>query len=577
MRRAWLCVGLLLAAGCAQTTSTADEEGNPPASAATLSPDLHAEGSTETDQGANRTFAWSIALGRGGYTPLAGTHPMSQEATRSFPVDVSVAAIHVTVEGSGVAGYYVRDADSREVCSLRAGQVCQAPVQVNASAEWTIRVVSFEAAGVTVEAAVTLSPTVPVLLDDGLPASDFLLFDADHDGGEPTLAVANDGRVLVVAGQDVLRLDLRGPEPLWEDVTPPFDAALGLTLDPFLVGDAATGRIYVSQLAACQRIAWTDDAGDTWQSNPVACGGPDQHHQKLAVGPAQVPTPSGRAVHMMTMNLATWLATNEVVVTHAVSLDDGFTWVQSPAMVPAVHGLEARAIGNVAVAESGQAFAVAYLCDAFNGAAYEGLGLGRSGYGLPDAVGAAWFWTKVAEGGGACQGIDPGLAVRGPEVHLLWWDASSGRPALQHGTVEAFDVGQKAVTEALPTAGLRSFVLEDLAASEDRLAAIFLATPDSDELPNDVPGWARWFPYIAIHDGTAWNITRLEEHPVQIGRICMEGPLCLGGSRNLLDFNDVQFGPDGRVYATYTDGCLDDCSAAWQSRDARVRIVIEPA
>ncbi len=64
-------------------------------------------------------------------------------------------------------------------------------------------------------------------------------------------------------------------------------------------------------------------------------------------------------------------------------------------------------------------------------------GTGASANGAPGVIqlianGVTWTWSKVAEGGGKCEGIDPGLAVRGDETHILWWDAATGKPQLNH-------------------------------------------------------------------------------------------------------------------------------------------------
>jgi hypothetical protein len=74
----------------------------------------------------------------------------------------------------------------------------------------------------------------------------------------------------------------------------------------------------------------------------------------------------------------------------------------------------------------------------------------------------------------------------------------------------------------------------------------------------------------------AWEVVRLEDHPVQLGQICMDGPQCLDGARNLLDFIDVQFGPEGRVHVAYPDGCDEECGWNWESRGAELRIAVEP-
>lgn len=561
MRNVAFLLIALMAAGCLTGTPPPDEGAGDDATPTV--DHLTAEGAETLDEDVNRTFVWQGDLGAGAYLPLGGPAPDSDSTQHVIPVDENVSVLVVSLDASAGAVAVVRDADDHVRCAPRDGRICT--VDVNESAEWVVTVTSVAPEGTSFTLRATVSPLPPVYGIDGTPAASYAVEEAGVRGGEPTLAVLEDGRVLVVAGNSVLRWE--GPGS-WTDVTPPADEAGGITLDPFLVGDPVTGRVYVSQLAACQRVSWTDDAGDSWTSNPLACGGPDQHHQKLDVGPG----PTGRAVHMMTMNLASWLATDDTVVTHAASHDGGFSWLQSVALTESVHGFEARAIGNVATSEEGTVHAIAYLCDGFVDANYHGLGVGRSTDG-----GATWSWQQIAPGGGPCEGIDPGIAAVGSSVHAAWWDASDGSFRLWYAASD--DAGAMwSEPVAIPTPGLTSFVFADAAATDERVAVAFFGTPDSAVGANQAPSWSRWFPYLATRaaDGGNWTVERLEDHPIQLGQICMDGPQCLDGARNLLDFIDVQFGPEGRIHVAYPDGCDADCTANWQSRDAALRIAIEP-
>jgi hypothetical protein len=346
------------------------------------------------------------------------------------------------------------------------------------------------------------------------------------------------------------------------------DAATRQTLDPFLVGDPVTNRVYVTQLASCMRLSWTDDAGATWFTNPMTCGGPEQHHQKLAVGPG----PAGRMLHLGLMNLASWLATDEVVITYSRSVDGGATWTQNPASAKPVHGMEARAVGNIAATQDGGVHIIAYLCDKFVDAQYNGLGVGRS-----TDRGVTWTWQRIGAGGGRCEGIDPGISASGDTLHALWEDMSAGPGAVWYSTSQGGATWTP--QERVPTSGLGSFVFTDAASTKDRVVAAFLATPDTTIGPTQAPGWARWYPYLVSRDlstpGANWTIERLQDDPVQLGPICMDGPMCLDGARNLLDFIDVQIGGDGRAYVAYADGCEGTCARPWESRGSTLKIAIE--
>jgi hypothetical protein len=572
MQARWAALLALALAGCLSAPA------HPPAApAGPHLGDLRATGARILDEGANRTFAWSGTLKQGAQVPLATASLLGQFDHTSFkvPVDPSVGTVTVALASPRPSVVQVRMDDLHLACVARSGRSCTAVAHANRT-EWTATVTSLAPQGTPFDLAVTLSPFPPALARDPTPAGAFDVHAARDAagkaifGGEPTLAVLKDGRVLVAAGANVVRLEADGH---WTDVSPALDKATEQTLDPFLVGDPVTGRIYVSQLASCMRLSWTDDGGGSWTTNPLVCAGPDQHHQKIAVGPGPAPGPLGRMVSVATMNLASWLATDRVVITHSRSLDGGLTWTQNPALVDAVAGMEAHAVGNIAASDDGSLTIIAYLCDGFVDAPYHGVGIGRS-----TDLGATWAWQRIHTGTGRCEGIDPGLWAVGKSVYAMWEDVSAGTPS--EWFASSADSGATwGAPVRVPTPGLRSFALTDAAASATRVAAAFLATPDTAKGPTQADGWARWYPYVAVLNLTApaagWTVERLQDDPIQVGPICMDGPMCLDGARNLLDFIDVQFGPDGRLHVAYPDGCEDGCALPWQSRGAALKVAIE--
>ncbi|MFO1534374.1 MAG: hypothetical protein ABR586_01780, partial [Thermoplasmatota archaeon] len=93
----------------------------------------------------------------------------------------------------------------------------------------------------------------------------------------------------------------------------------------------------------------------------------------------------------------------------------------------------------------------------------------------------------------------------------------------------------------------------------DRAAVSFLGTTDT----TGVDAWSCtsnrnvvWNMYVArtFDAGAHWKVERASGDPVQIGGIWPNG----GSSpcRNLLDFNDLDLGSDGRLYVSYADGCV---------------------
>lgn len=573
---AFLTIILLASSGCLQSGTTNDEDPVAP-----LSPDLASGDATVVDDGMDRILEWEASLGPGGFVPLVGPAPGSESVVHAFEVDSTVRTVTLVSSGFEL-GAFLYDSAGHELCAARREVSCSVPVAVSSLQEWRIEVFSLAADGGTAETTLTLSPHAPVLGTDPTQPAGFDIYEWEGTGDEPTLA-ASDEEVLATAWDKMVRLDSTGS---FQDVTPPADDVVNQvlepvrsgSLDPFLIGDPETGRVYLTQLGACMRVSWTDTMGSDWTTYPLACGGPEQHHQKLDVGPSEPITGlPGRALHMLTMNLGSWLATDEIVLVHSVSVDDGATWIQRTAWNDAVNDLRPRLSGNIAVSPTGDIHAISYLCQGSFGYDLDGVGVGTS-----HDSGASWTWTQIAPGGGPCMGLDPGLTAVGDSVHAVWFDHSMGTPRLWHGA--SHDAGDTwGEPEPIPTPGLKSFFFTDATAWPKEeptvLAAMFFASPDTTLGPTPAEGWARWFPYIATKDLTSedsgWDVRRLEDHPVQIGRSCLDGPTCLGTARNLADFVDIQFTPDGRIVAAYADGCLDGCTTLWESRDDHLRVAVE--
>jgi hypothetical protein len=75
----------------------------------------------------------------------------------------------------------------------------------------------------------------------------------------------------------------------WEDVSPGLPPTLIIPptdLDPYIYVDRDTGRLFTVQLyVGCSFLAYSDDDGETWIPNPIACGVPVNDHQTVYSGP----------------------------------------------------------------------------------------------------------------------------------------------------------------------------------------------------------------------------------------------------------------------------------------------------
>jgi PKD repeat protein len=93
----------------------------------------------------------------------------------------------------------------------------------------------------------------------------------------------------------------------------------------------------------------------------------------------------------------------------------------------------------------------------------------------------------------------------------------------------------------------------------DRAAISFLGTTDTggaDAWTCTTDPSVVWYMYVArTYDaGQTWKVERASGDPVQVGGLWPSGGT--SPCRNLLDFNDLDLGSDGRLYVSFADGCL---------------------
>jgi photosystem II stability/assembly factor-like uncharacterized protein len=111
-------------------------------------------------------------------------------------------------------------------------------------------------------------------------------------GGEPTLGVADDGPVFTVSWEPSTQVDvLRSSDDgaTWERISPQLPGGANIhqaSFDPYIYFDEDGGRLFtVDLLIACSYLSFSDDLGDTWTTNPLACGQPFNDHQSVFSGP----------------------------------------------------------------------------------------------------------------------------------------------------------------------------------------------------------------------------------------------------------------------------------------------------
>ncbi len=384
------------------------------------------------------------------------------------------------------------------------------------------------------------------------------------NAAEPSLGTNwESNRFMYIAGLEVLRIDRNqctSPETLsWTDVTFPLQGIT--TLDPILFTDYLTNRTFASQLSAkCSSMAFTDNDGESWTPSQ-GCGinsGVD--HQSVGGGPFHAPLtrdPDGpvypNAVYYCSQDLA--------LAQCARSDTGGLTFNEATPMYTLLEcgGLH----GHIKVGPDGTAYMPNKNCGGENAVVVsEANGLpgswevrhvpGTSSGTWDPAVGVASRPGSGANGTGVDTVYVGMVSSRRP-----WVAVSNDRGQtwlnVQDVGLGAGPLGGDIVNTAFPAM---------IAGDGDRAAFFFLGS----EQPGDASGSSTtsnhvWYPYVSVtyDGGQTWSTNNITpDDPVQRGNVCAGGIGC-GGSRNLLDFNDVWVDREGRIVAGYADGCLGSC------------------
>lgn len=396
----------------------------------------------------------------------------------------------------------------------------------------------------------------------------FQLLEVPTDSAsEPTIGIPwNTDSLFYHEGVATLRARFDGNGvPTWVDVTPPYQVPLNL--DPMLVADVDTGRVFAGGLLGpCSSMMYSDDDGESWLPTINMCSGKDFDHQSIGLGPATGPIPGlqeGRHVGYYCAQGGT--------VSCARSLDEGTTWgpfQQVPGSCGGFHGhiRVSPLTGFVTVPTSSCGDHSGYIASADGGVTW-------SSHEMPLSA----QWTN---------GFDPSIQFSRPSGWMYYGMAS------EHGVYMALSKDQGATWQDLgagmgitPTPWLDvgqfhdppvlSGVFTNVQAGDDERAAIsFIGLEggpgkDADLLRSDAiyncdehQGELVWHYYVAItYDaGSTWTVTRLSEDPVQVGGIydvVVDGS---GSCRNLLDFQDMDIDSKGRIHIGWADGCVDDCA-----------------
>ena len=412
--------------------------------------------------------------------------------------------------------------------------------------------------------------TVGSLMLPASPAAgrplDFVLRTTGFEGGEPTLTVLKDGSIFAQAMEHVVRSKDNGKT--WKSVhVPPTGDT---TLDPYIHGDARTGRILSTQLlGACQEQSISDDKGKTWTDVATQC--PAGDHQKIGSGPWADPT-----AKPYPRNVYTCL--NDVGDTAcAISLDGGFTFAPP---VPVFLGTDPDAPNGIG--------GVPGFCGGLEGDPVSGPDgtiylpreyCGRPFVGVSKDDGVTWSTHYVAPGSQTRPigfgANNPSVAVdRTGTIYYAWTGADwRHRVAFSKDKGETWSkpvtVSSKGGSTTFPTI---------IGGRKGSVATAWVGTPTTSKGPDEAPRKTRWYLYVshsvnADSKGADWSTRRASKKEIQIGCIGRHGAACSNG--NLLDFIDSAWTPEGRLAVVYADGCVKECDEAKESTSSMVRIALQ--
>lgn len=371
---------------------------------------------------------------------------------------------------------------------------------------------------------------------------------------EPTIGMTNDGTVLTSAFQsntriEVMRSSDRGKS--WEIVSPQIGGqnVQLLSLDPYTyvdnrLGDADSSRVFTVDLTvACAYLSFSDDSGDTWTTNPLACGRPVNDHQTLFSGPpASSPT-----VNYPNIVYYCW---NDVLSSScSKSFDGGVTF--SPTGEPAFPGPDSPLgcgglTGHGFVGDDGTVLLPSGVC-------------GQPWLAISRDEGVTWERVQVADNGTSDHEADAVVDAAGT-IYYTW----VGRDRLPYLAVSKDGGSKWSKPMMIAPPGLREANLPAMdVGGTGKLAITYMGSENSPFTPGGSGfdyGATTWNAYVTIsadansRDPLFYTTTVNNKRDPLIRGTC--GP---GRCKAVYDFIDVVI-DRGEVWGAFVDGCTGPCT-----------------
>ena len=364
--------------------------------------------------------------------------------------------------------------------------------------------------------------------------------------GEPTIGLVKSGKAMFIAGLETLRVTFDENDKsksTWEDKS---DLTTSIeSFDPILFTDPQTGRTLVSQLLPTKisLMSWSDDEGETWHPSQGAGINSGVDHQTVGGGPFKAGV-TGRGPLTSYPNAVYYASQDIGVAQIALSRDGGTTF---DVAVPMWNLLQCGGLhGHIKVAPDGTVYVPNKSC--FSG----------QGFAVSEDNGLTWTIRTVP--GSTSGSTDPSIGIASDGTVYFGYANNDGKAYV----AVTKDKGQTwtNVQDVGASHNINNTVFSAVAAGDpDRAAFFFIgtSTPGANGIATDRTFPGIWYPYIATtyDGGRTWaTVNASPGDPAQRGVVCTSGTTCPSGTRNLLDFNDLEIDSKGRPHAAFADGCI---------------------
>lgn len=382
--------------------------------------------------------------------------------------------------------------------------------------------------------------------------------------GEPTIGLNwATGRAMFIASLQTLQItfnDSVSPATAsWVQKSAPNTDIT--SFDPLLFTDSQTNRTFVSQLLPTKvsLFSYTDNDGESWTPSPQGAGinsGVDHqtigggHYAKNADG-----TLKGNAVQKPGPNLqiypnAVYYASQDIALAEIARSDDGgFTFGLAVPMYDLTQcgGLH----GHIKVAPDGTVYVPNKNCG------------NEQGVVVSEDNGMNWSIRTIP---GTTNGVnDPSIGIGTDGTIYVGYSNGDGTPRI----AVSHDKGKTFINDVNVGfyQGIKNAVFPAVTAGDpDRAAFFFLGTTTAGSAATGTDQTtpyvdAVWYGFVSTtyDGGKTWvTVNATPNDPVQRGVVCTNGTTCPSGTRNLLDFNDMEVDKQGRAVAGLADGCVTD-------------------